>query len=61
MDSLIFGKSLKMSRKIALSARFQRVMLSLDILRISLKLETCDIRKYHNIFIALKIFDKLEV
>jgi len=34
MDSLIFGKSLKMSRKIALSARFQRVMLSLDILRI---------------------------
>jgi len=30
-----------------------------DILRISLNLETCDMPEYHNIFMALKTFDKL--
>ncbi len=34
---------------------------SIDILRISLKRRTCDIRKYHNIFIALKTFDKPDI
>ncbi len=32
-----------------------------DILRISLKQKTCDMPEYHNIFMALKTFDKLEV
>ena len=61
--------SLKANFSLFEEMKFQKIVVftnlgntsSPDILRISLKLETCDMPEYHNIFMVRKTTDKLEI
>ncbi len=47
-------------KSIAYKHQIHRFRVFRQSLRISLKQDTCDMPEYHNIFMALKTFDKLE-